>query len=226
MIDFDFGKLAPGSWSYNDLRGILETGAAYCDADVSTSVMPVYPKVIVDVGANVGAFTRWARARFPQALIIALEPNPDTFQILARNVRGRPGIIALPIAASEDRTTRQLRAGIATVGESSFEDIGQQDSARTCAVPCARLDQLLSSPPDILKIDTEGHELSVLQGCTGWVGGLRGVSYLAVEWHRRADEAEAGPVLTSYGLAQIGRELEAGCEDRIVARYSRVSQER
>lgn len=38
--------------------------------------LPFVPDVIFDLGANIGVFTRHAREVFPNALIVAVEPNP------------------------------------------------------------------------------------------------------------------------------------------------------
>src|ERR1700738_292386 len=35
------------------------------------------PRLIVDAGANVGSATLWFRERFPDAHVVALEPNPQ-----------------------------------------------------------------------------------------------------------------------------------------------------
>jgi FkbM family methyltransferase len=40
------------------------------------------PNVIMDLGANVGIFSRYARELFPQALIVAVEPDPENFKYL------------------------------------------------------------------------------------------------------------------------------------------------
>ncbi len=48
------------------------------------------PDVIIDIGANVGVFTYLARALFPQALIVAVEPHPANFAALSENApKGR-----------------------------------------------------------------------------------------------------------------------------------------
>ncbi len=40
------------------------------------------PDVVFDIGANIGVFTHWARERFPDALIVAVEPHPPNFAAL------------------------------------------------------------------------------------------------------------------------------------------------
>ncbi len=38
------------------------------------------PDVILDLGANIGIFSRYARELFPNALIISIEPHPDNIK--------------------------------------------------------------------------------------------------------------------------------------------------
>jgi len=46
------------------------------------------PRVIVDIGAHIGAFTRLAKELFPDAQVYALEPNPFSFELLRMNTAG------------------------------------------------------------------------------------------------------------------------------------------
>jgi len=41
-------------------------------------------KVVIDAGANVGCFTRYALEQFPNATIIAIEPNEENFHYLQK----------------------------------------------------------------------------------------------------------------------------------------------
>src|SRR5438067_450203 len=42
---------------------------------------------IIDCGSHIGMSVLYFKRRCPQAQIIAFEPNPQTFQILERNIR-------------------------------------------------------------------------------------------------------------------------------------------
>jgi hypothetical protein len=79
--------------------------------------------------------------------------------------------------------------------------------ARTLSVPCITLDQFCEQENvphiDVLKIDTEGHDLSVLQGAVGTLKS-RGVSFVHIEFNSMT------PRLGSAGgaLMPIGAMLE------------------
>jgi methyltransferase FkbM-like protein len=44
--------------------------------------------LVIDCGANIGLSTLYFLRRFPNAHVIALEPDPDNFKMLARNTAG------------------------------------------------------------------------------------------------------------------------------------------
>ena len=50
------------------------------------------PDVILDIGANVGAFTNFARFLFPTAKIVAVEPDPVNYNYLCDFTRHLPAV--------------------------------------------------------------------------------------------------------------------------------------
>ena len=44
------------------------------------------PKLIIDCGANIGLFAIKMKNKFPETQIIAIEPDPDNFQMLQNNL--------------------------------------------------------------------------------------------------------------------------------------------
>ncbi len=54
--------------------------------------VPFTPTVILDLGANVGVFTTFARCLFPEARIIALEPNPVNYDYLTKHTAHLPDV--------------------------------------------------------------------------------------------------------------------------------------
>lgn len=120
------------------------------------------PAVIVDLGANVGQAALYFRRRYPEARIVSVEPDPDTFALLQRNL------------GSDSRTL--LRQAAITPYDGQFglqRTLGQ--SWCTCvgeAVPHGAkirgltLETLLAeegiAEVDLMKVDIEGLELEVL----------------------------------------------------------------
>src|SRR5438105_1545207 len=50
------------------------------------------PKVILDMGSNIGASVLYLHERFPSARIYAFEPHPETFRVLQANVGPIPSV--------------------------------------------------------------------------------------------------------------------------------------
>jgi len=77
---------------------------------------------IIDIGANIGAFTFLAMAKYPASRIIAFEPDPRNFEQLAKNAasnpRGRCKIDARAVGASSGEVdfSRPDEDGLTTSG--------------------------------------------------------------------------------------------------------------
>lgn len=124
-------------------------------------------RTIVDIGANVGAFTIWAARRSPNAQILAVEPNPDTFDLLCRNiVLNGLGTRVLPINAAVGPA-----AGFATL-----DLVEQSLGTRISPTGTGKVHVAVQTLPglvaqvgmvgklDIVKIDCEGMEYDVFGG--------------------------------------------------------------
>ncbi|GAA4437630.1 hypothetical protein GCM10023091_17120 [Ravibacter arvi] len=119
--------------------------------------------VFVDVGANVGVYTVLS-AGVAGVKVIAMEPAPQTFEKLRRNVvlNGLDRLVELLNLAIGDQEgelffTANLDAINHVVGADSQED--------KIKVPSATLDKLLADKEvTCLKIDVEGFEANVVNG--------------------------------------------------------------
>lgn len=56
---------------------------------------PFEPRVIIDAGANVGLATVYFASRWPDAKILAIEPEDGNFRLLERNCANFPNVIAV-----------------------------------------------------------------------------------------------------------------------------------
>ena len=121
----------------------------------------------LDVGANMGYYTvLMAKAAGPSGHVVALEPNPELFVVLERNiaVNGLGSCVtAHALAAGDAAGTARLSVTDVNMGGGSIAGVGT-----TAGIPVAvaTIDSLLG-PTDILdvvKIDAEGHEWAVVAG--------------------------------------------------------------
>lgn len=133
--------------------------------------------VLLDVGANCGVYSLLAAARGGR--VVALEPHPETFFILSRNVRlNRLGRTLSPlcVAASDATRSSQLFYSSTMAGSSGhhvdtpfFEDPPvPEEQARSVAALTVSIDDLVENfgvpCPNHIKIDVDGHEPKVLAG--------------------------------------------------------------
>ena len=127
----------------------------------------------IDVGANVGHYTlRMAAVVGPAGRVIAFEPVPATFEILAASCRrsGRTNITLINAAVSDTCAVVHMSVPITDTGMKNFYQASIVADAPTNALQSVSaltlpVDALpLPRVPKLIKIDAEGHELSVLRG--------------------------------------------------------------
>lgn len=132
---------------------------------------------VLDVGANVGQFAATVAWRFPHLSVWSFEPNPAALGYLQRNAAQTPGWHVLPWGIAPHEVEIPLwyvpgksaqashHQANATIGLAAHD-------LRQATVLCRPLDQRTLTdagiPPavDVVKIDVEGAEESVLRGLT------------------------------------------------------------
>ncbi|HTA32890.1 MAG TPA: FkbM family methyltransferase [Solirubrobacteraceae bacterium] len=115
---------------------------------------------IVDLGGNIGLFGLFAAARWPDAKIIAFEPDPDNAAIHERTIAAN-GLAErwqlVQAAACNENGRASFVAGLAAVSHIADPTEGEQ----TIEVPLIDvLPQIAQA--DLLKMDIEGGEWAIL----------------------------------------------------------------
>ena len=127
------------------------------------------PQVIVDLGSNIGASVVYFRVRFPDSLIVGVEPDPFAFQQLQRNTAPYTGIVLRNVAVT-------AKAGPVTLYQHQQNWVsslyGGWKGATPVTVQGETLEVLLSDlgldHVDLLKIDVEGAEFEILPAFHGF----------------------------------------------------------
>jgi FkbM family methyltransferase len=152
-------------WQY---KAIFEQGIYRLPSSISA------PR-IVDCGANVGTAVVYWKREHPGARITAFEPDPAVFSVLRSNLtEAKIDDVELVRAAVWDS------AGTTTF-EADYADAGRVSSDGDLIVSTIRLrDRLVQDRIDLLKMDIEGAESTVLNDCAD---ALDGVTRIFVEYH-------------------------------------------
>ncbi|WP_152682759.1 FkbM family methyltransferase [Caenimonas sp. SL110] len=145
-------------------------------------------RLIVDAGANVGLAAIYFANAFPQARIIAIEPEHENFLLLQKNIVGYPQIVA--VEAALWWRSGQIHLTDPGRGQHGFitRDDAQSGSggADVGLVRAVCIEELLATHGvdqiDLLKVDIEGSEKEVFEASQGWIDR---VSVVIVELHDR-----------------------------------------
>lgn len=140
------------------------------------------PTTIFDVGANVGqSLIEFARA-FPTARIHCFEPIPASFELLQQCASDYPMAAAHSSALSSARVEVAMRAHGTSTGNRimSQADAGARSHTITTVTGDEVARSLGIERIDILKIDTEGHDLDVVMGFDEMIGAKR-IEFIQVE---------------------------------------------
>jgi FkbM family methyltransferase len=112
--------------------------------------------LIIDIGANLGYFSKYAAELFPKATIIAIEPTLESFQYLVKNLMGLP-IVCLEIGVG-DGLNHMLNIISDNPGANFLADNG------SLVVKTTTLIQLVTHMPikSLIKFDCEDCEYFML----------------------------------------------------------------
>lgn len=156
---------------------------------------PEKPPVVLDIGANVGAFARWATTRWPGCEIHSYEPHPQVTELLHRTIATHSLFVQThqcAVSNKDDETL--LYDGPNNIGESSIV-FNHHTTARKVHV----LDAAKLPFANILKIDAEGSEINILQRLHE-VNRLSSFSAVMLETHDPNDRKEIMALLEIEGF--------------------------
>ena len=127
------------------------------------------PQVVFDVGAHHGESAVGFLAAFPHATIYSFEPVEQSFAELSRRLAGQARVCPVRLALG-------ARVGDATI---ALEPSSDRNALLSEPKPAGRTERVSMDTVDrfaernglrrigVLKIDTEGHDLAVLEGAEG-----------------------------------------------------------
>lgn len=122
----------------------------------------------LDIGANIGHYTaRMSEIAGKEGRIIAVEPVPETFEILAANMTllRAKNVTLLNIAASDSFILQGITIPTFDHGSKNYYMAHLTNNNPDFSVLCLPIDTLhLPHTIRLVKIDAEGHDYQVLKG--------------------------------------------------------------
>jgi FkbM family methyltransferase len=152
---------------YNDLIEALPTAKEiYVNQIYKRKLTDV--RTIVDIGANIGLSTLWFKKAYPEASIIAVEPNTQAYEKLCRNIsfNAADPVVCLHCAvAKKGGMVTLFTSNTSTVITSCSTELTRRFSFKHNKIKPFRIESItlseiikLYGQIDILKIDIEGGE--------------------------------------------------------------------
>jgi FkbM family methyltransferase len=140
--------------------------------------------VVFDVGANQGLYTEAILGLAPHAKIFAFEPSSSAGVVLQSKFQANENIKLVPFALGESIVSAELwsdtpGSGLASLTKRRLDHFGI-DFNYSERIEVTTLDSFIDSVgtiPDILKMDVEGHELSVLSGGLASIQKIRVIQF-------------------------------------------------
>ena len=154
--------------------------------------------IVLDVGANIGMFTRTALAR-GATLVVAIEPAPRTLNAFRRNLEKeiREGrVVVYPKGAWDHDGEMELSVNEVNQAENTLV-LPRENLMPTIRVPLTTIDKIVAELQlprvDFIKMDIEGAEKPAIKGAENTIKRFRPRMSLSTE--HLADDSAAIPAL-------------------------------
>lgn len=156
------------------LRSLIKGSAA--GVEHSNFLAQLKCKTIVDVGANRGQFALVARRCFPNAMVHSIEPLDEPAVLFQKVFQNDPKVVLHRCAIGAQRITMKIHvsdeddsSSLLPIGETQvalFPETRERETRDVSVLPLGDvIDEKEILAPALLKIDVQGFELTVLEGC-------------------------------------------------------------
>jgi FkbM family methyltransferase len=180
-----------------------------CEAILSGATYRAIPfvrdvGVVMDIGANVGAASVFFSLLYPDATIYAFEPGSRQFRLLKVNTDDRSNVHAHNFGLHSSNLEVPLYRGTYDSGMSSVnKSESTRDDSESITLRSVRewLEENSIPRIDVLKIDTEGCEVPILEALGDL---LPSVKVIHLEYHNDDDRKEFDRLLGDTHLLMWG----------------------
>jgi FkbM family methyltransferase len=163
--------------------------------------------VVIDCGANIGAFTRRALT-LGASRVIAFEPTPDLVEALKRTFAGDDRVTIVPKGVWDEES--QMRLSVVPGLSEGNTFVLHPELEMGPVVPLTTIDHVMAelhvAKVDFIKLDIEGAERRALRGAKATL--LSSHPRLAIEGHHLPDDPVVLPALVrklapTYGAPEF-----------------------
>lgn len=141
--------------------------------------------IILDCGANMGVSVLYFSKNYPNAHIIAFEPDETVLPFLEKNIQSQniQNVEVFKKAVWTGETELEFYTDNGLGGRVGKEYVNQTPRI----IKALRLRNFLNKPIEMLKIDIEGAEYAVIQDCEDL---LHNVEHIFIEYHSIYNEEQ------------------------------------
>lgn len=165
---------------------------------------------VLDIGACHGAFSIWAAKLWPKCHITAFEPNPEIRPMLRGNlaamgIEDRVTVMEQALGGQAGEVVLHIGVNPGCTGVQTTEI--SRHTGRTVHVRQVAA-SALGVQADVIKVDTEGSEVEILQGfaAAGILGKAKVVAY---EYHSWSDRPVLDELLQLNGFRLVAGWVES-----------------
>jgi len=178
--------------------------------------------ILVDIGANVGLYTALGMHQLDaNGRIVALEPHPQTFTFLQKNVTANqtapsacPQVDAFNLAAAPERGRHELRLNPENRGDNRLYQgtyQGKLEEWETLPVEGRPVDDVLADlgveQVNFVKIDIQGFEQKAISGFQNTLSRSQNVILMSEFWPKGLQEASGSAREYLQMLTDVGFKL-------------------
>jgi FkbM family methyltransferase len=158
------------------------------------ALAPASVRWVIDCGANVGLSALYFAAKFPNATILAIEPMPENYRVMAASVKHEPRIVPIQACVAAQDGSRFMSTHLPAWGNKVA------DAPTELEVPALSLASLMQRHAieriDVLKVDIEGGEKELFEHAQF----LEKTDLVLIELHSPYSMQEFQRAIAPYGF--------------------------
>ncbi|MBW4506928.1 MAG: FkbM family methyltransferase [Scytonematopsis contorta HA4267-MV1] len=183
----NLGKLQ-AQLKLTDLGHLISFEEIFLENCYDLKLIPFNPEVILDCGTHIGFFSLLARYTYPEAKIIAFEPNPENIKLIKEQIEiNQLDISLIEAAISVEEGESWFQADYSNTGSLHTDNSKLASSYRVPVIDFPQFVSQLNCESLLLKVDIEGEEVKVLPALMPYLPTKCGIFF---ESHGEGDSWE------------------------------------